>query len=304
MLRKNILTSLLFLVATPLATARTMGVGAQLSGNKCVAYQNLKNSPRVQWALHDLDSGREVAASESNAGRRFFGASTSKMFVGAVLLEEMKGQLTSWQMERLKLMIIRSNNAAWKQLQAEIGRVRRTRGLCSSGDSNKTCGQQAIANFTNRMGYKNTRAYSGTLRQAHGNELNARDTSRFLADTYQGKYPGAKVLWDIMAQYRTGSRKGNKYMPSNVAVGGKTGTYAGPTRVNEVNTRVNARNTAMFFKGGDGRQYGLTILSDDGQDETVALLAGGLARQYAGISNSCGNLIGSSNAQTVAQSAR
>ncbi len=284
--------------------SRTVGLDLPFRSQQCAAYSRLKNdtqntSSKVQWSLRDLDSGLEVASSGGNSQRRFFGASTSKMFVAAALLEEMKGKLTSWQRVRLDAMIISSSNTAWTELQVELGRLRRTRGLCSSADSDWTCGQRGVASFTNRRGYKNTRGYSGNLLGVHGNELNARETSRFLMDTYKDRYPGARVLWNAMERYRTGNQKGNKYLPSRVFVGGKTGTYSGPSEVNGVKTHVNARNIAMFFKGKDGRQYGLTVLSDDGRDETVALLAGGVAREYAGIGNSCGRSIADAPTQAV-----
>lgn len=83
---------------------------------------------------------------------------------------------------------------------------------------------------------------------------------------------------------RTGGLRGKKYIPKSIYVGGKTGTYAGPTENPETGTsyNVNMRNHVMVFNI-NGTQYGLAIFANNGSDESVALLAGGLIREYAGV---------------------
>ena len=83
---------------------------------------------------------------------------------------------------------------------------------------------------------------------------------------------------------RTGSNKINKYTPNSIYIAGKTGTYHG---INESKKTIKfdaikARNHATVFKV-DEKEYSLTILSNTGQDEDVAVLGGGLMREYLGV---------------------
>ena len=83
---------------------------------------------------------------------------------------------------------------------------------------------------------------------------------------------------------RTGATRGRKYIPKEIFVGGKTGTYDGPTENPETgkNYNVKVRNHLLVFNV-QGKQFGLAILANTGSDESAALMAGGLIREYAGI---------------------
>lgn len=85
---------------------------------------------------------------------------------------------------------------------------------------------------------------------------------------------------------RTGASRGRKYMPSSLYVGGKTGTYDGSTENPETgkNYNVAIRNHVLIFNVL-GRQYGLVVLANTGSDESAALLAGGLLREYTGFAD-------------------
>jgi hypothetical protein len=174
-------------------------------------------------------------------------------------------------------MLVISSNTAWTDLQAQIG----------DGDSNK--GRERILDFTQRMGYERTRGFQGSWKNMHGNELTALETAEYLHDTYKANYPGAEVLWKLMHTCRTGSNRGLKYIPSQIFVGGKTGTYDGPSVDPETGKNQNpngsaykvaVRNHMMVFYI-EGVQYALTVLADSGSDESAALLAGGLIREFA-----------------------
>ena len=233
-------------------------------------YCALKEAEDIQWVLNNLETG-EVISGSKNRETLFFGASSSKIFVAAALLDKQKGKLTASQLELMTKMIVKSNNVAWKELQKQAGDGK-------SADS----GRKVIDQFTKKMGYKNIRAFQGWWRnRIHGNELNAQEVSQFLYDTYHGKYPGAEVLWKLMYACKTGGRKGNYYMPKGVFIGGKTGTYHGPNASPSTIKwdYIRAHNHVMIFNI-DGTQYGLTILSNRGNDMDVAIMAGGLVREF------------------------
>jgi hypothetical protein len=168
-------------------------------------------------------------------------------------------------------MIVVSSNTAWIELQKQVGDGK-------TGDS----GRKAVGLFTKKMGYKNIRGFQGWYQErVHGNELNVLALSQFLFDTYHNRYPGAEILWKLMYACKTGTNKGNYYMPKDITIGGKTGTYHGPNtspRTVKWET-IKARNHVMIFNMG-GRQYGLCILSNRGNDRDLAILAGGLVREY------------------------
>ena len=245
--------------------------GSNRFGEKEVKeYCSLKKKHNIQWVLSDLETGKAVSQSK-NAKENFFGASASKIFVAAALLNKQKGKLTTSQLQLMAKMIVVSSNVAWIELQKQVGDGK-------SSDS----GREAVEKFTSKMGYKNTRGYQGWWRERiHGNELNTFELSKFLFDTYHKRYPGAEILWKLMYACKTGTNKGNYYMPKGVYIGGKTGTYHGPntsTRTISFET-IMAHNHVMVFNMG-GRQYGLSILSNRGNDREVAILAGGLVREF------------------------
>jgi hypothetical protein len=173
-------------------------------------------------------------------------------------------------MQLMSNMLVVSSNTAWTELQRQIG----------GGDADT--GREAIFNFTERMGYKDTRGWQGSWGSRHGNELTAMDLAELLHDTYKGRYPGAETFWKLMHTCRTGAERARKYIPTQIYVGGKTGTYDGPTTIDGVATTVKMRNHIVVVNI-NGREYGLTILNNTGSDENAAALAGGLFREYAGL---------------------
>lgn len=289
--------------AQSLGLGQTKGAGVAFTKAHCDKFRKIYNdsklstNKKVQWVLMSMDSPVKgtIIDQSSNPHQRIFGASTSKIFVAGALLDRRGGKLKGGELDLMKAMIISSSNTAWSQLQAALG------------DGSWTMGQKRNLEFTQRKGYSATRGFSGNIPGAnlgaeyktldgreltsagslHGNELTARETTDFLYDTYHGNYAGANILYQIMNAYRTGRAKGDKYIPTSIPVGGKTGTYTGETIELGRPVVVSVRNTAMYFKGRDGRTYGLTVLANTGLDETSALLAGGLIRQYAGVGEAC-----------------
>lgn len=105
-----------------------------------------------------------------------------------------------------------------------------------------------------------------------------------LHDTYHRRYPGSEVLLEIMQATTTGRRRINKYATQNVFVGGKTGTYDGPNSspatIHHKHIRA-CKHVATLKIGKD--IYGLSILLNTGREEDVAVLGGGLMREYLGV---------------------
>jgi hypothetical protein len=66
-------------------------------------------------------------------------------------------------------------------------------------------------------------------------------------------------------------------------VGSKTGTYSGSTVDPETGhgITVDVAHQVMVVNV-EGKEYAIVILSNTGSDETAAVLAGGLLREYTG----------------------
>ncbi len=254
------------------------GVGAEFGPDERSRYCALLVSDEpVQWVVNDLRTGRVIARSH-NAEQLYFGASVSKLFVAAAFLEKHGEDLTKHQLSELVRMIVVSSNSAWLSLQRQTG----------SGASDHA-GRVEVQAFVNRMGYQKIKGFQGWIKhengtREHGNELNSLQLAHFLSDTYQGNYPGAEILWEIMQATRTGSKKINKYTPANLRIGGKTGTYSGPNASPETikHATIGARNhAAVLFT--DRGVFGISILTNTFRNEDVAILGGGLMREHLGI---------------------
>ncbi len=236
-----------------------------------------RGSDQVQWTVNDLETG-EILSRSANADQLFFGASTSKIFVGAAFLDSRQGRITPQDLGLLVQMIAVSSNGAWLTLQKRTG-----------DDGTADAGRAAVQAFTRRMGYPTIQGFQGWMRRpdgsrVHGNELNSIEVAQFLRDTYERKYPGADVLWKVMQTTRTGGSKIDKYTPNDVYILGKTGTYSGSNESpGTVKLRtIRARNHAAAVRVR-GRYYGVTVLTNTGNNEDVAVLAGGLMREFLGV---------------------
>lgn len=254
------------------------GRGFRFGPSQKKRYCRLKADPeQVQWVLTDLESG-EVLSRSPGAERLFFGASASKIFVAAALLDKQKGELRPEQLRLLVRMIVVSDNGAWLSLQRQ-----------TAAEGTDDAGRAAVHGFVQKMGYPTIRGFQGWMRRpggsrTHGNELNAVEVARFLQDTYARRYDGADTLWKIMHATKTGGSKIDKYTPSNVYIGGKTGTYSGPNESPETVElpTIRARNHAAVVTVGN-RHYGVVILTNTGDNEDVAVLGGGLMREFLGV---------------------
>jgi hypothetical protein len=230
--------------------------------------KTIPNYP-VTWVLMDLDNHQIIDQSlESN--RKQFGASVNKAFIGAALLDNQGGTLTATQLTLMSRMLADSSNVARDEIAYN-----------QIGGGSKTRGRQAIHAFTQRMGYARTVAFGGYLGKMHGNELTALETAELFYDIYHARFPGAEYEWKLMHTCRTGAGRARTYLPADMFIGGKTGTYHGSTVDPETGkgTTVNVRHHSIVFNYG-GRQYALTMFANNGRDDTTAILAGGIFREY------------------------
>jgi len=251
------------------------GEGNKFGSLEVQRYCDLKrNNKEIQWTVNDLQTG-EIISNSPNSGEAFFGASASKIFVAASLLDKQYGKLDKTRLELMIKMIVKSDNVAWKELQRQVG-----------DDGTDDSGRECVNKFVNKIGCANTRGFQGWMcmengEKIHGNELNTMALSRFLYDTYHRNYLGAESLWKIMHATKTGRQKINKYTPKHIYIGGKTGTYDGPNESPKtINFKtIHARNHVAMLKVND-RYYGISILSNTGSNNDVAVLGGGLMREF------------------------
>lgn len=264
----------------PLSLAK--GTGENFSASERAAFKKLKQDSKasshhpVQWLLLDLEN-HQVIDQSAAPQKNIFGASVAKVFVAGTLLDHQAGQLEKSQWQLLADMLVVSSNTAWVELQKQIG----------GGDDDH--GRELVQAFTQRMGYSTTKGFQGNLGPIHGNELNAHDLAEFLYDTYHNHYDGAETVWKIMHTLRTGRHRGFKYIPSNIFVAGKTGTYDGPSINPDTGGTTNPDGSIykvrvrhqLVVMHTNGRHYGLAILANTGLDQSAAILAGGLFRQVS-----------------------
>lgn len=224
-------------------------------------------TPKIAWAVMSLPD-EKILGFSPNHTQKFYGASVSKLYVGAAFLHQKKGRLTPAEVQILADMVVVSSNTAWQALQTR------------TGHGNNHSGQAFIQRFTENLGHHHTTSFRGWHGKLHGNEVCAKDMLQLLADTYHNRYQGAATLWQIMQTTRTATHKGQKYLPKNAITGGKTGTFRGYT-INPDTQKpyfANVRHHAITITIGD-HPYGVIILSDGLADEDIAIAAGGLFRE-------------------------
>lgn len=251
-----------------------VGLGQDFDHDKRVKYLKLKakalSDPTfpLQWSFRNLDTGLTLSQS-SGHDRNFYGASVTKIFVAGAFLQSRQARITLSEAKLIGKLIAVSDNDAWARLQTLSGAGQSVRGM------------EVVQQFVEELGLERTHAYRGWLHGKHGNETNAKDLVHFAELTYRGAYPGAGILWRFLATCRTGGLKGAYHLPQWLAVGGKTGTYHGPTLHAEKRKPYQAmvHHHLLTFRHLEST-YAMAILSDRGRDEDVQLIAGGLFDEW------------------------
>lgn len=226
---------------------RNRGLGQTFGAAEQQQYLAWKTDPRIHWVVSDLETGDLLAESE-NSGENVYGASAAKSIAVAALLWRTGGQLSADTWHRVIRLIAESDNAQWAHIEALAG------------------GAAGIQEFSDAMGYESMKAYRGV------NQINARDMAIFLSDMHNRTFDGAEALLKIMASNQWSYYRSQTYIPTNVFMGGKTGTYG-------------INNNEVAYIEVDGHRYGISVLSTAGgsNSKPVALVFGGLAREYLGV---------------------
>lgn len=227
-------------------------VGITLSRNKGLGksyseanYKKAKTNPNVFWAIYDIQKGK-VLASSSQANRNIYGASVPKVLVASAALSKNKGTLPNQSdYENLIKLLVKSDNDAWTPIQNIAG------------------GADSVNKWAKSMGYSMEPA------RGKGNQSNAIDMCKFWADVCNNKFEGADVIFRITNSCQTGASKSRKYMPTNVFIGGKTGTYE-------------SSNHDCAWIESSGRFFSINVLTNLGSSgaEVIANMFRGLYDEY------------------------
>jgi hypothetical protein len=259
--------SYLDLFTDGLLNTKIYGTGESFGPRQQEHFQKLvspEGQSSYEWVLRELNSNK-ILFQSLNPEKQFYGASVSKVFVAGAYLNSVNGMPTASGLQHLNDMIIVSSNSSWGALQVDIGL------------GNENIGRKKIRDFLLSLNITRSIGYRGYLDGVHGNEVNALDISRFIQASFDGKYPGSKHLFQTMFLSRTGEFRGRKYFPILMNVAGKTGTYSGETSVGGAPVISESKHHTMVFSL-NGKFYSLTVLSDPGSDEDIAILCGGLLR--------------------------
>lgn len=208
-------------------------------------YKKNKDNKDVYWAVYDITNNKLLASSQ-NAKTNLYGASVPKVCVSAAAFAKNNGVLPSNEdyQKVIKLLVLSDNNV-WNDVQTLAG------------------GSESVNNWSKKMGYTMKPARNG------GNNCNAIDMCRFWNDVCRNNFKGAENIFKITSSCRTDSSRGRKCMPSNVYMGGKTGTYN------------NSNHDTCWIKNGD-KFYSITVLTELGNagSEVIAQTFRGLYNEY------------------------
>lgn len=280
------------------------GRGHNFSSVEKERYCRLKNNKNIQWNIADLSQelkNDKLANNHSleHKSRKYYGASASKIFVAGALLEKFHGKISHDTLDQLVKLIQKSDNKAWGLLQCMIGHEDKsikeisdsaslkycqencTHSTCKSGnnkfDQAYLLGQTKTLEFfqknlpekTSSLPYRkhNTKARlkNGTR---DGNNISSFDTTEFIRATYQNKYEGADLLQKILHSCITADNGGNKYIPKDILMAGKTGSW-------------NQFEHYVSILDKDNHPYAITVLSEgDNGIENMSYMVAGLYHEY------------------------
>jgi len=217
------------------------GLGKTFGTSEQQKYLSLKTNNKIHWAVIDLESG-DIFANGATANKIVYGASITKPFIAAALLGKDPNP-DSFTWSSIISLIVKSDNTVWTPLEEQAG------------------GASQVEQFVQKMGYSNTKG------SRKGNRVTALDLSKFLYDSYQNHYVGGEAIFKIMSACATAEKKGQKYLPQNVYVGGKTGTYEQYYHMMAI---INYNN----------HNYGVVVLGETKSHEDIAVMVGGLFKEY------------------------
>lgn len=208
-------------------------------------YAAAKTNPRVYWAVYDINAEKLLAAS-ANGAVNVYGASVPKVCVASAALARHQGVLPSnADYGKVARLLVLSDNTVWDAVGALAG------------------GDAAVNQWAASMGYNMRPA-----RRA-GDQANAITMCKFWSDVCHGRFPGADVIFRITSACHTGGTRSLRCMPSNIYIGGKTGSY----------DAVN--HDTCWIQRGD-RLFSITVLTELGGagNDAISYMFRGLYDEY------------------------
>ena len=130
------------------------GKGEVFTAQHRSLYENLRAQGKAnsyfpfQWKLVNLSTGETIDQSKA-IDKVFYGASSTKIMVGAAFLQKESDPFSSIYFQDLLNMIVVSSNTSWKVIQKAIG------------DGSTEQGRLFIHNFTKSLGLERTRGFWG-----------------------------------------------------------------------------------------------------------------------------------------------
>jgi hypothetical protein len=227
-----------------------------------------------QWKLVNLTTG-EILDQSKSIDKVFYGASSTKIMVGAAFLQNQQAPFSSPYFQDLLDMIVVSSNTAWKTIQKAIGH----------GDMEK--GRLFIHNFTQNLGLSRTRGYwgySSTMNGLHGNEINVDEFMKFMGMLYRGEFKGSELIFKIMLTGQKGYDMAKRLLPPDVMIANKGGRCDCRTLNPDTESgtypdgspfRVYVRHQSLFLRY-QNIDYAMVILSDLGEEIDLSVMAAGL----------------------------
>lgn len=228
----------------------------------------------IQWKISDIEDSQQTIESSKQADWNFYGASLVKIYIGAAWLAGNQGRLNNkTDLVALLSLIATSNNNSW----IKIRNIVENNGMLDA--------------FMSNQGYRISQAHRGSYQGRLGNMVNAAETNDFFYDTYHNNYDGAKVLWPMLYTCLTCRDRGNKYLPQNLQVGGKTGKYA-ESNHHATTFRYNDRQYVITVLTGRRYNYDLTDFlpasqKKNGSARKSGIMIGGLFREFIAKSLTC-----------------
>lgn len=228
------------------------GAGINLKRNKGLNgsyneadYRANKSNPKVFWAVYDISRNKLIASSK-NGKENVYGASVPKVCVASAAFSNNNGKLpTDSDYQKVIKLLVKSDNNVWDDVQSLAG------------------GRDAVNAWASKMGYEFKPARNG------GNSSNAVDMCKFWSDVCHNRFKGAENIFRITSSCQTDASRGRKCMPSNVYMGGKTGTYN------------DANHDTCWIQNGD-KFYSISVFTKLGGagSEVIAAMFRGLYNEY------------------------
>ncbi len=222
---------------------------------------NEKKSSTMQWYCAELTSQNELKpiSMSYNPKKSTYAASVLKVPDAVAFVDLIrKGNISKDDVQKMLNMIAGSDNKSWGEIRAMIDGVK---------SANKNTGHAKVGKYFNQP---HMRKY-GLSR--NGKNMTAQGSAELMKDIFLEKLPGSEMIKGAMITCHTGGNRVEKYLPQDVVVASKTGSWGNKTGSRG---KWNAEMSMIFLP--DGRKYILTAFVSGGSNraERIAALAGGL----------------------------